>query len=136
MLPDWIRGSVWPWAAPAVAELVVERPGAQVDALVADRGGGAGDDSLDVAGGFAAERTACELATELAVRVVAGELGGDVPRGCGELLVSVGVRVEVGVGIVEGGGELVEGAVQLLPGGDGEPGGCRGAVPRVAASRG
>jgi hypothetical protein len=113
-------GSVWPWAAPAVAELVIEQPCAEVDAFVADRAGWSGDDLLDVAGGFAAEGAASELAAEFA-RVIVGEMGGDLPGGVGELLVgqSAGFRVG-GVGVVEGGSELVKGAVQELPGGDGE----------------
>jgi hypothetical protein len=117
----WIRGSVWPWAAPAVAELVVEQPCAEVDAFVTDRAGWSGDDLLDVAGGFATERSAAsELAAELAC-VVVGELGGDLPGGVGELLVGAGAGFGVvGFGVVEGGRELVRGAVQQLPGGDGE----------------
>jgi hypothetical protein len=44
-----------------------------------------------------------------------------LPGGLGELLISGGAAVQIGVGVVEGGGELVEGSVVELPGDDGEP---------------
>ena len=89
--------------------------------MVADRAGWSGDDLLDVSGGFAAERAASELAAQFAVLVVVVELFGDLPGGVGELLVGAGAGFRVvGVGVVEGGGELVKGAVQQLPGGEGE----------------
>ncbi len=121
--------SVRPGASPAVAEVVVEYRVAEVDAFVADRAGGPGDDLLNVSGWFAAERAAGERAAQFAVSVVVVELLGDLPRGYGELVVSAGAGVQVGVGVVEGGGELVKGAVEQLPGDHREPGAFPAQLP-------
>jgi hypothetical protein len=102
-----------------VAVFFVEDLDAEVDAFVADCAGWSGDDFVDVAGAFAAERAAGEFAAELAGSVVV-ELFGDFPGGFGELGESGGSDVEVGVRIVECCGELVEGSVEELPGDDGE----------------
>ena len=116
--------------SPAVAELVVKDRVAEVDAFVADRAGGSGDDLQDVSGWFAAERAARERAAQFAVPVVVLELMGDLPRGFGELVISAGARAQVGLGVVKRGGELVKGAVEQLPGDHGEPGAFPAQLPR------
>ena len=60
-----------------------------------------------------------EFAAQFALSVVVLELFSDFPRGFGELLECGGSGVNIGVRIVECGGELVECSVQELPGDDG-----------------